>query len=169
MLVYKFLYWICGLGLVLTCTANCSKAASAAGWMDAGNAVLVQESTRLGWTKSDNGQELNWEEAKAYCAGLGAGWRLPKVNELADIVDAARTDGDSAACGNARCKVPPLFMLSGSWHWSGSDLKKDGAEAESSPLLAWGVQLVNGSKNQTFKFMPHGARALCVRLTGSVE
>ncbi|KQV85900.1 hypothetical protein ASD15_30215 [Massilia sp. Root351] len=167
MLVYKFPYWICSLGLVFTCAANGSQAAGAAGWTDAGNAVLVQEGARLGWTQSDNGQELNWDEAKAHCAELGAGWRLPKVDELAAIVDKARTDGDSAACGNARCKVPPLFRLSGSWHWSGSDLKKDGAEP--SPLLAWGVQLVNGSKNQTFKFMPHGARALCVRLIGSVK
>jgi hypothetical protein len=167
--VYKFPNWICGLGLVFMVTANGSQAASAAGWTEAGHAVLVQERTGLGWTRSDNGQELNWEQAKAHCAELGAGWRLPSVDELADIVDAARTDGDSAACGSARCKVPSLFKLSGSWHWSGSDLKKGGTGAESSPLLAWGVQLLNGSKNQTFKFMPHGARALCARPIGSVK
>ena len=165
MLVYKLPYWIGCLGLVFSCTANSSTAAGAAGWQDAGNAVLVQDRTQLSWTKNDNGQDLNWEQAKAFCAGLGAGWRLPQLDELLGIVDPARADADSAACGSASCRVPPLFKLSGAWHWSTSDLKKDGTEA--SPLLAWGVLLVNGSKNQTFKSMPHGARALCVRVNRS--
>lgn len=161
MSVKKFPRWVCYLGWSLSLAASSSQAEGMAGWKELGNAVLVQDKTKLSWTKSDNGQEMNWEEAKAFCARLGAGWRLPHVDELADLHAQAMLNGDSASCGAASCKVPSLFKLSGNWYWSGTDLKKDGSEA--SPLLVWGVQLINGSRNQTFKFMPHGARALCVR------
>ncbi|KQW94000.1 hypothetical protein ASC94_15775 [Massilia sp. Root418] len=113
------------------------------------------------WTTSDSGRDVNWEEAKAFCAGQGAGWRLPRLEELSGLYSTAQRDGNTVPCGNASCMAPPALKLSGNWYWSSSDLKKD--SAESSPLLAWGVLLVNGSRNQTFKFMPHGARALCVR------
>lgn len=161
MSVKHFPRWVCYLGLALSLAANNSQAEGMAGWKDLGNAVLAQDATRLTWTKTDNGQEANWEEAKAYCAKLGAGWRLPHVDELSGMYEQAQRDGDSAACGNASCKVSPLFKLSGDWYWSGTDLKKDGSEA--SPVLVWGVLLVNGSRNQTFKFAPYGTRALCVR------
>ncbi|CAN7476101.1 DUF1566 domain-containing protein [Pseudoduganella sp. LjRoot289] len=161
MSVNNFSRWVSCLGLAFSCTANSSQAEGMAGWKDLGNAVLAQDSTKLSWTKTDNGQEVNWEEAKAYCARLGAGWRLPLVDELSGLYEQARRDGDSAACGNASCKVPPLFTLSGNWYWSGTDLKKDSSEA--SPVLVWGVLLVNGTRNQTFKFAPYGTRALCVR------
>ena len=136
--------WICCMGLAASLAANACKAEAQASW-----------------STSDNGQDVNWEDAKAYCAGLGAAWRLPRVDELAALYSAAQRDGSTAPCGGASCKVPSAFRLSGEWFWSASDAKKGGSEP--SPLLAWGVLLVNGSQNQTFKFMPHGARALCVR------
>jgi hypothetical protein len=36
----------------------------------------------LEWQTPDPNQDLNWADANAYCAGLGAGWRLPKLSEL---------------------------------------------------------------------------------------
>jgi hypothetical protein len=142
MTVGNFPLWICCAGLAAALTANASQA-------------------QPSWTTSDSGRDVNWEEAKAFCAGQGAGWRLPRLEELSGLYSAAQRDGSTAPCGNASCTVPPTFKLSGNWFWSASDLKKDSAEP--SALLAWGVQLVNGSRNQTFKAMPHGARALCVR------
>jgi hypothetical protein len=136
--------WICCVGLAASLTANCCKA-----------------QPQPSWTTTDNGQDVNWEDAKAFCAGVGTGWRLPRPDELSGLYSAAQREGSSVACAGASCAAPPTFKLSGSWFWSASDLKKN--SSESSPLLAWGVQLVNGSQNQTFKFMPHGARALCVR------
>ena len=149
------------LSLALCLTAPPSQAEGMAGWKDLGNEVLMEGKTQLRWTKGDSGQDVNWEDAKAFCAKLGMGWRLPSADELSNVYADAERDGSSAACGSASCKVSPLFKLSGNWYWSGTEVTKD--ESARSHVLVWGVLLVNGQRNQTFKFMPHGGRALCVQ------
>jgi len=153
------------ISLVFAFTAGSSKAEGEGAWKDLGNAVLMQEQTQLRWTKSDNGQDVSWDDAKALCAKIGAGWRLPQVEELSKLYADAQLKGDSATCGNATCKAPPLFTLSGNWYWSETEVNKD--PSSRGHILAWGVLLINGRQTQTFKFMPHGARALCVQAPAS--
>lgn len=164
MSVDNFPRWLACLGLVSAVTAGSVGAEEMGSWKDLGNAVLADGQLR--WTKNDNGQDVSWDEARAHCARLGPDWRLPDADELANLHDGARRNGDSAACGDATCNVPPLFKLSGNWYWSGTEVNKDAAAP--AHVLAWGVLLVNGRRTQTFKFMPHGARALCVQAPASM-
>jgi hypothetical protein len=46
-------------------------------------------STGLMWTKKDNGLDVSWNQATAYCSNLHlasfSDWRLPSIDELQDI------------------------------------------------------------------------------------
>jgi hypothetical protein len=42
------------------------------------------------WTLSTG--NATWEGAKDYCAGLGAGWRIPAYKELLTLVDPTRSN-----------------------------------------------------------------------------
>lgn len=81
--------------------------------------TVIDSSTGLEWTQADNGSEIYWNEAKQWCNGRGAGWRLPTVEELQAIYDSSGTL--STPCGSKTCKVSPKFQFSGWWFWT-SDL-----------------------------------------------
>ena len=78
--------------------------------------MLRQPATGLEWTQSDNGSDINWASAGAYCAGKGSGWRLPSTAELQSLYDASGTV--STSCGSETCRVSPLFRLTGPVGWS---------------------------------------------------
>ncbi len=102
---------------------------------------------KLRWTKEDNGQDIKLDDAAAFCARRGAGWRLPHVGELA----ALHAEGGGM----------PAFRLSGNWFWTDTPVTSE--EAAKFEHLGWGVVLSNGRRTQTFKFMSFGSRALCVQ------
>ncbi|MGA9068858.1 MAG: PDZ domain-containing protein [Terracidiphilus sp.] len=56
---------------------------------DAG--IWRDNDTGLNWTQSDNGQDVNWDQALSYCKGLRLGgfsdWRLPEIDDLKQIDD----------------------------------------------------------------------------------
>lgn len=124
-------------------------------------AILVHGKSKLSWTKNDNGQDINWSDAMAFCAKRGAGWRLPHADELVSLYADAEREGDSAACGGTQCKVSPQFKLSGNWYWTDTPVTRE--EALNFDALGWGVLLSNGKRTQTFKFMSYNSRALCVQ------
>lgn len=78
---------------------------------------------RLLWTRQDNGTDVDWPGAMAWCESLGPGWRLPSRTELEDLTTSAY--GETTACRGSQCKVPALFTLSSYWMWSG-DRNADG-------------------------------------------
>jgi hypothetical protein len=43
--------------------------------------------TGLIWQQTIDGKQYTWDDAKAYCAARGAGWRVPSLTELQTIVD----------------------------------------------------------------------------------
>jgi formylglycine-generating enzyme required for sulfatase activity len=141
--------------------AHASMSASQAAWQDLGHGVVLQGSTGLRWIRKDNGQDIDWPDAKAYCAKLGDGWRLPTIDELGNMYVAAAQAGEHAACGDAVCKFPPQFQLSSAWYWSGTEADKE--QAADFDELAWGVTMVNGHRTMGIKLSAYGARALCVR------
>lgn len=54
---------------------------------DITSATVFDRNTLLTWQRNILDQELVWESAKDYCAGLKNGWRLPSTKELQTIVD----------------------------------------------------------------------------------
>jgi hypothetical protein len=56
-----------------------------------GNNTVTDTKTGLTWAVKDNGNNLNWHDAKQYCKNYRAGgytdWRLPTLNELVKIYD----------------------------------------------------------------------------------
>jgi len=48
--------------------------------------------TSLTWQQTLDPSTYDWADAKTYCAGLGAGWRLPGIAELETLVDDTKTD-----------------------------------------------------------------------------
>jgi hypothetical protein len=148
-------------GGTMTAAHDDDTAQGTADWTDLGDDVLVHKKTQLQWTKKDSGRDIDWQDAKSYCAEKPAGWRLPSVEELAALYEEAERWRYATPCGDAvACKASPLFHLTGAWFWSNAPVGNDSAD---SLELAWGVLLVNGRRTKALKEFPFGSRALCVR------
>jgi hypothetical protein len=98
--------------------------------------------TGLMWTKSDNGSDMNWYQANAYCSNLRLGgfsdWRLPTINELQAVFDPGIMKG---------------YIKRSGWPWS-STKKNDG----------YGWFLNGGTEDDGMLLSTsNGGRALCVR------
>ena len=65
---------------------------------------------KLEWQADVPDQKFTWQEAKAYAASLGDGWRLPTIEELLTLVDYSK-------CAPA-CSVFP--DCPSEWFWSSS-------------------------------------------------
>ncbi len=111
---------------------------------------------QLHWAASDNGKDIAWEDAKAFCAGKGSGWRLPTAAELESLFG-----GPPQRCGRATCRVSAKIRLSGPWFWSATEVSS--GEAHDPEDVAWGVLLVNGARTQNLRPIAYDARALCVQ------
>jgi formylglycine-generating enzyme required for sulfatase activity len=108
------------------------------------------------WARADNGRDIDWADAKAFCGAMGPGWRLPSVAELEALYG-----GSSRRCGTAICRTSLKLRLTGAWFWSNEEVGPD--QARDPGDLAWGVLLVNGEPTQNLRPIDYGARALCVR------
>ncbi len=129
-------------------------------WKELSNGVLRDGIGGLQWTHADNGQDIDWKAALAFCAAKGAGWRLPSAEELEALFARAKLIGDSAKCGKSTCRAPALFRLTGAWFWSSS---RAGYEQDDGRADVWGVVLVNGARTSALADIGYGSRALCVR------
>jgi polyisoprenoid-binding protein YceI len=132
-------------------------------WTLVNNTTLLDVRSKLEWTRSDNGHDIDWHRAGRFCNDLSGKWRLPTAEELLSLYDSMATVGVS--CGSARCRVTGPFELTGGWFWSADSVGNDGSDGDE---LAWGVLLVNGARTKSVKELGDGSRALCVRSsTGS--
>ncbi len=127
------------------------------GMVDQGNGVLKDAKTGLQWAQRDNGGDIGFEAAAAYCAGLGGGWRLPGVEELVALYDT--TGKSSTPCGNFdgrahSCNVSPLFHLTGPTPWSNVTTRPPGETIVGLSPLRRGPGPIDTTD---------GARALCVK------
>ena len=59
------------------------------------NETVLDTKTNLMWAAKDNGNEINWADAKSYCENYRGGgytdWRMPTQDELAGLYDAGKT------------------------------------------------------------------------------
>lgn len=113
--------------------------------------VIVDSKTGLQWSQSDNGEDINWNEATSYCSNIGGGWRLPSIGELQAIIDPSL----SVSCGpTSTCRISPKFRLTEWIFWTNE-------RAGSSE--AWFAGLVVGNRGAFPVERRHHHRALCVR------
>ena len=119
--------------------------------------IVEDTFTEVQWTQRDNLGDINFNDAKAYCAGLsleGAGWRLPTMNELSQLYSGAQ--GNKVPCaGEAQCLAPKGFYLTGAWFWS--------SEQGNSASEAWSFALGGGTRLAHAVSSAGNRRALCVR------
>jgi hypothetical protein len=66
------------------------------GWTDLGDGVLKDARTGLEWTRAENGRDIDWDGANAYCSAKKDGWRVPDRQEISAI---------DAEDGNVKAKV----------------------------------------------------------------
>ena len=59
------------------------------------NGTVLDTKTKLMWAAKDNGNAINWTDAKSYCENYHGGgytdWRMPTQDELAGLYDEAKT------------------------------------------------------------------------------
>lgn len=72
---------------------------------------------RMTWTKSDNGSDVGFADAQAWCAAHGENWVIPSVEDLLSLYDVKGVMGYTP-CNGWSCKVSSEFKLSGMLFWS---------------------------------------------------
>ena len=85
-----------------------------------GDGTVIDSQTGLQWAQRDSGQDIDWNNSNSYCSNLGTaggGWRLPSTSELEGIYDVSATLTTTCRDGK-KCRVSPLFSLTGFWYWS---------------------------------------------------
>lgn len=124
------------------------------------DSIWTDPATGLTWTRHDNGSDVDWYQAKEYCANLrlaGAGWRLPTIDELRGIYNPSVDVRQLSPGGGIS-----LFHLTGDlsltgWQWSSSLSSISGK--------AWYLDFTDGPFTHPFKDSDFH-RALCVRRSG---
>jgi hypothetical protein len=85
---------------------------------DNGNGTVTDRKTGLMWALSDNGEDIDFEDAGIYCKSFAAGgfndWRLPDIEELKSLVDLKKKNPDGFA-------VLGKIKLSSCCQWSSYD------------------------------------------------
>jgi len=156
--------WLCVAASVgHVAQAHASQAVKTAGvarWVSVEPGVVEDTKSGLQWTTADNGADIDWNDAKAWCIAKRFRWRLPTLLELLTLYVERGEGAGSVPCGESTCHAYVDFKLTGSWFWSATPV---GQDAYDGIEMAWGVQLVNGAKTQTVMDLSDGSRALCVR------
>jgi uncharacterized protein DUF1566 len=109
---------------------------------------ILDVATGLTWQQAVDAGSYTWSAAKTYCAGLGTGWRLPSVIELATIVD--DTQKNPAIDGTAFPNTPATEF------WTSS------AYAAPDLYYAWTVQFFGGGEH-VFSGAVGSPRVRCLR------
>lgn len=99
----------------------------------------------LDWQEDVPDRRFTWDEAKAYAASLGDGWRLPTVQELVGLWD-------------YEIGKSPAFPDSSGWFWSSSPYGNG---------RAWVVNFDYGSVNGINRSSEYAVR--CLRWAGDVS
>lgn len=101
--------------------------------------TVTDANTGLVWSRESKALEVNWNDAKLYCARKSPGnWELPTMSELQSLV------GNTAS----------VFLLTGDWFWS----KESNGSSE-----AWGINLSDGTRRSVHASLDYSNSALCVR------
>ncbi|MBK6741087.1 MAG: DUF1566 domain-containing protein [Haliea sp.] len=143
---------LAGSFAINACQSLAAESSPSSEMVDQGGGVLKQVATGLEWTQSDNGADINWNTAGAFCAAKGAGWRLPSVAELQSLHD--ESGQSESRCGTGfYLQASPLFHLTGPWAWTNE---------ASNAMSTWIVILTKGNASTYVNSDASKKRALCV-------
>jgi uncharacterized protein DUF1566 len=128
----------------------------------AADGTVRDTTSSLVWAQKDNGADINFADAKAFCDNLTVGgkddWRLPTVEELQGLYD-------------EKVASPPTYL----WHGKPYPLRMDPAFQLSAPGIwsssmryenrgvAWSFFFSSGRQLATAPTATNYQRALCVR------
>ncbi len=111
--------------------------------------VVKDNVTGLEWQDNVYGVQKNWDEAQTYCNNLsldGNGWRLPRIEELENIIDFGQKD--PSVTNN-------IFQnMSGNGYWSSTT-------QEDNNSYVWDVGFYDGNSN--FSEKAGSMNVMCVR------
>ncbi|MDM8515344.1 DUF1566 domain-containing protein [Desulfobacterales bacterium HSG16] len=98
------------------------------------NGTVLDTKTGLMWATEDNGEDINWYDAKRYCENYRGGrysdWRMPSIDELKGLYDESLSGYYIAGVENRKVYLTSLIKLSNAWVWSAEfEEKKDGSRA----------------------------------------
>jgi hypothetical protein len=145
------------LGLCLSALAG-AQTGIPAGAAGALNSTWTDPDTGLMWTRTDNGSDLDWNEATTYCSKLQlagySGWRLPTLEELQGISDPSVRVQTTYDFGVVAVFVKGKLKLTG-WDWSSTQ----GDKPEWAQTFGY-----SGENRGAFPLrFNYNMRALCVR------
>jgi len=92
------------------------------------NGTVLDISTNLMWAANDNGNNINWADAKSYCENYRGGgykdWRMPTQSELARLF--GRAKDYKSDCGHT-VNSPELILLTCIGVWASETRGSDAA------------------------------------------
>ena len=86
------------------------------------NGTVLDRRTGLMWAAMDNGVDISWKDAKAYCENFRGGgykdWRMPTIDELDKLYKTG--NGYSQKCCNTcdQLRITRLITLTCSCSWT---------------------------------------------------
>jgi hypothetical protein len=117
------------------------------------SAAVLDRETGLVWEKSPSTVSMTWDVAQGHCNGMATGnrkgWRLPKIQELASLIDpSVGSPGPNLPIGH------PFSNVQADRYWSATTTGYDNTQA-------WFVRFIDGVTPSIFKSSPH--LVWCVR------
>ncbi|MCP4681765.1 MAG: DUF1566 domain-containing protein [Desulfobacterales bacterium] len=116
---------ILGFSYFYTIPDGCSDSKEIAGdgrFIAYANGTVLDTKTGLMWASSDNGEDISWNDAKKYCENYLGGWhmdwRLPTLDELAEIYDTGQGYMQDCCLSCSKLKITALIKLSCCCVWS---------------------------------------------------
>jgi len=126
------------------------------------NKIWNDSKTGLMWTKHDNGSEVNFYEARSYCANLHLGgysdWQLPSIDELQGIYNmnvgmaTATFEGEKTLYS-----IKGGIVLTWPWEWSSTGI---------APQMVKDFRFDGGMRFSSYPETRLGHHALCIRDSG---
>ena len=125
------------------------------GWLiDNNNGTVSDPKTGLMWAAEDNGCDINWDDAKAYCESFRGGghrdWRMPTMSELQRLYKS----GSGYTANGVTVYITELIRLTSYWVWS--------SEVNGSSAAFFNFNL--GKRNSNDRSNSDNKRALPVRV-----
>jgi len=121
------------------------------------NGTVSDTRINLMWAAKDNGNSINWANAKNYCDNYRGGgytdWRMPTQEELSGLYDTTKTY--KSDCGDVH--LTEAIRLSCTWAWA----------SETSRSVSALFNFFDGKQNWDHQSLDGGRRVLPVRSTNN--